>query len=128
MSIAFWCLLAAGLLPYAAVGVAKADKTFLQHNDQPREWEARLTGRKARAHAAHLNSFEAFPFFTAAVLVATYCRTPQATVDTLAMAFIVARVAYIWCYVSNRPTLRSTVWAIGFGMCVALFFVAAFAR
>ncbi|MEO8385148.1 MAG: MAPEG family protein [Betaproteobacteria bacterium] len=128
MSIAFWCLLVAGLLPLAAVGIAKADKSYLRHNAQPREWEAHLTGRQARAHAAHLNSFEAFPFFAVAVLVAAYCRAPQAIVDYLAMAFIAARVAYIWCYVSNRPSLRSTVWMIGFGVCIALFFVAAFAR
>lgn len=128
MSIAFWCLLIAGLLPFAAIGIAKWDKTYLRHNDQPREWETALTGRQARAHAAHLNSFEAFPLFAAAILVAVYCKAPQSTVDTLAMAFVVARVTYIWCYLSDRPTLRSLVWMIGLGICIALFFVAAFAK
>ena len=50
MSIAFWCLLVAGLLPFAVVGIAKWDKSYLRHNDQPREWETTLTGQQARAH------------------------------------------------------------------------------
>ena len=90
MAIAFWCVLVAALLPYVAVGIAKWDKSYLLHNDQPREWETTLTGRQARAHAAHLNSFEAFPLFAAALLVAVYCKAPQPTVDYLAITFIVA--------------------------------------
>ena len=125
MSIAFWCVLAAGLLPFVAIGIAKVDKSYLRHNDQPREWEARLQGKQARAHAAHLNSFEAFPLFAAGVLIATYNQAPQATVDGLALAFIVARLAYIACYVGNLATLRSLVWMAALGVNIALFVVAA---
>lgn len=128
MTIAFWCVLVSGLLPYAAVGIAKWDKSYLRHNDQPREWESKLGGLQARAHAAHLNSFEAFPFFAAAVLIAVYCKAPQTIVDNIAIAFVIARVAYIWCYVSNKSSLRSIVWMVGFGLCIALFLLSAFAR
>jgi len=125
MSIAFWCVLVAGLLPFVAVGIAKVDKSYLRHNDQPREWEARPQGKQARAHAAHLNSFEAFPLFAAGVLIAAYNQAPQATVDGLALAFIVARLAYIGCYVGNLATLRSLVWMAAMGLNIALFVVAA---
>lgn len=45
MALAFWCVLVAGLLPFAAVAVAKSAKTFWRHNNLPRDWEAKLTGK-----------------------------------------------------------------------------------
>ncbi|MCY7387183.1 MAG: MAPEG family protein [Burkholderiales bacterium] len=128
MTIAFWCVLVAGLLPYTAIAIAKWDKTYLRHNGQPRDWEAKLSGVPSRAHAAHLNSFEAFPLFAVAVLIAAFCKSPQAIVDGIAIAFVVTRAVYIWCYVSDQATLRSLVWMAGLGLCIALFVVAAFAR
>jgi uncharacterized MAPEG superfamily protein len=128
MTIAFWCVLVAGLLPYIAVGLAKADKSYLRHNDAPRDWEARLQGRQSRAHAAHLNSFEAFPLFAAGVLVAAFCKAPQGMIDGIAIAFVITRVVYIVCYVHNLATLRSVVWMAGLALSVALFFVAASVR
>ena len=128
MTIAYWCVLAAGLLPYLAIAIAKWDKTYLRNNAAPREWESKLQGRQARAHAAHLNSFEVFPLFAAGVLIAAACHAPQARVDGIAIGFIVVRLAYIACYVGNQATLRSLVWMVGIGLNVALFFVAASAR
>ncbi len=128
MTIAYWCVLAAGLLPYLAITIAKWDKTYLSNNGSPREWESRLKGRQARAHAAHLNSFEAFPLFAAGVLVAVACKAPQASIDGIAVAFILTRFAYIACYVGDLATLRSLVWMAGIGLCVALFVIAGFVR
>lgn len=127
MTIAFWCVLITGLLPFTAIAVAKWDKDFLRNNNQPRDWEAKFTGRRARAHAAHLNTFEAFPLFAAAVIIAVICKAPQPIVDGIAVAFVLARVIYIWCYVADRATLRSLVWMVGLGLSISLFFVAAFA-
>ena len=45
----------------------------------------------------------------------------RATIALLAVVFVVARIAYIACYVTDRPTLRSGVWAVGFLATVALF-------
>jgi uncharacterized MAPEG superfamily protein len=128
MTIAFWCVLIAGLLPYAAIGIAKWDKTYLRNNDRPRDWEAKLSGLPARAHAAHLNSFEAFPLFAAGVVIASFCRSPQSIVDRIAIAFVVTRIAYLWCYTSDQAMLRSLVWMVGLALCIALFVVAAFAK
>ncbi|MBL0121256.1 MAG: MAPEG family protein [Betaproteobacteria bacterium] len=128
MTIAYWCVLAAGLLPYLAITIAKWDKTYLRGNAAPREWEAKLQGAQSRAHAAHLNGFEAFPLFAAGVLIAAACKAPQATVDGIAIGFIVARLAYIACYVGNLATLRSLVWMVGMGLSIALYFIAASVR
>ena len=127
MTLSFWCVLIAGLLPFATVAIAKWDKSYLRHNNQPRDWENKLTGRLARAHAAHLNSFEAFPLFAAAVIIAAFCKAPQTIVDGLAVAFILTRIVYVWCYVTDRATARSLVWMVGLALTIALFFIAAFA-
>lgn len=123
MSVALWCVVAAGLLPYVATFIAKADKTF--NNRDPRAWLAKQTGYQQRANAAQYNSFEAFPLFAAGVLVAQYLQAPQAQIDTLALVFVAARIAFIALYIGNRPTLRSLVWCVGFGSVLGLFVIAA---
>lgn len=124
MTIAYWCVLAAGLLPFVAITFAKWDKSYLRSNVAPREWEAKLQGMQARAHAAHLNSFEAFPLFAAGVIIASLCKAPQATIDGIAIAFVVTRLVYIACYLGNLAPLRSLVWMVGMGLNVALFVIA----
>jgi len=121
MAFYFWSLLIAGLLPYAATLIAKSRTDF--DNANPRAWLARQEGFRARAHAAQLNSFEAFPFFAAAVIVAHLRGAQQDTMDLLCIAFIAARVAYIALYLANLATLRSLVWLVGMGCTVALFFI-----
>ena len=123
MTFAFWCVLAAALLPYATVALAKYDRTY--DNRAPRDWEARLEGRARRAVFAHQNHFEAFAPFAAAVVIAHVARAPQLPVDVIAGVFIVARVAYTWAYVSDRHYLRSLLWMAGLACVVALFFAAA---
>ena len=125
MTIAYWCVLVAGLLPYVTVAIAKWDKSF--DNNHPRDWEAQLEGRKKRAHHAHLNSFEAFPLFAVAVIIAHQLHGAQILLDMLAVIFIASRVLYVWSYLEDKATLRSVVWIIGLGSSIALFVVAAWA-
>ena len=124
MTIAYWCVLAAGLMPFLWTIVAKV-KGERFNNRTPREWQARLSGLPARAHAAHLNAFEAFPLFAAAVLIADRLGAPQATVDMLALAFIALRVLYGILYLADQHALRSLVWFAGIACTVAIFLVAA---
>jgi uncharacterized MAPEG superfamily protein len=119
MTTAYWCVLAAALLPYLAVGLAKAQAGF--DNNAPRAWLARLTGWRARAHAAHLNSFETFAPFAAAVIIAHLAHAPQGRIDLLAIGFVVVRVAYIALYVADLAGLRSLAWAVAMGCVIALF-------
>jgi len=119
MSIAYWCVLIAGLLPYAATLTAKAGARF--DNRKPREWLAQQSGYRSRANAAQLNGFEAFPLFAAAVIVAHLMDAPQARVDLLAMVFIASRLAYLGFYLADQATLRSLAWFVGIGSAVAIF-------
>ena len=123
MTTAYWCVLAAALLPYITVGPAKAVKGF--DNRAPRDWEAKLTGWRARAFWAHLNGFEAFPPFAAGVIVAQLAGAPQARIDLLALAFVASRIAYAGMYYAGRATARSIVWTIGMACVIGLFFVGA---
>jgi uncharacterized MAPEG superfamily protein len=121
MTIAFACVLFMGLLPYVAAGIAK--KGFEGYdNSLPRQWLAIQTGFRARANAAQANLFESLPFFFAAVIIASIAKAPQERVDLLAIGFVIARMAYLICYVANWPTTRSIVWLLGIACVVAIFF------
>ena len=120
MTIAYACVLFMGLLPYIAAGIAK--KGFEEYdNSMPRQWLAKQTGFRARANAAQANLFESLPFFFAAVIIAHIEHTPQATVDFLAIGFVIARIAYLICYIANWPTARSIVWLLGLIFLITIF-------
>lgn len=124
MSIAGWCVLAAGVMPILFTGIAKALGRRYD-NRQPRSWQAQLEGAPARAHAAHLNSFEAFPLFAAGVLLAQGIGAHQPHIDQLAIAFILLRLGYGACYIAGWANTRSLVWLAAFGCAVGLFFLPA---
>ena len=88
MSIAYWCILIAAVLPFVWVGVAKSGAPGYNNKD-PRGWVAKQeTYRVRNAYNAHLNAFEAFPTFAAGVLMAQFAGVEPGLVNTLAMAFI----------------------------------------
>jgi uncharacterized MAPEG superfamily protein len=121
MTIAYWCVLFMGLFPYVATGIAK--KGFEGYdNGMPRQWLAKQTGFRARANAAQANLFESLPFFFAAVIIASIANAPQNRVDLLAIGFVVARTAYLICYVADWSTTRSIMWLAGLACVVAIFF------
>jgi uncharacterized MAPEG superfamily protein len=119
MTMALWCVLIAGLLPYAAVMIAKGGAKF--DNNNPRDWLAKQEGYRRRANGAQANSFEAFPLFAVAVIVAHVLHGPQARVDTLAIVFIAARVAYLICYIADWAIPRSVAWLVGMVCAVTIF-------
>ena len=130
MSIAYWCVLVAAVLPIVWAGAAKfgAVRTHERaySNARPREFLASLTGWPERAQWAQENSYEAFPPFAAAVIIAHVTgNAAQGTIDLLALLFILARVAYGLCYIFDRSTLRSLVWLGGFLCVIGLFVTAA---
>ena len=121
MTIANWCVLFMGLFPYVAAGIAK--KGFEAYdNGMPRQWLAKQTGFRARANAAQANLFESLPFFFAAVIIASLANAPQDRIDLLAVGFVLARIAYVVCYVADWPTARSIVWLAGIVCVVTIFF------
>lgn len=124
MTIALWCVFIAGALPYVATIIAKSGRRNYD-NRAPRDWLAHQEGFRKRANAAQMNSFEAFPYFAAAVIVAHVVKGELPAVNALAIAFIAARLIYLALYLSNRSSLRSLVWFAGLGCVVAIFLVAA---
>jgi uncharacterized MAPEG superfamily protein len=124
MTVAFWCVLVAGFMPYVMTIIAKRGGAKYDNRD-PRAWLAQQEGFRKRANNAQLNSFEAFPLFAAAVIIAHIVNGPQAIVDALALLFIGLRVIYLALYLANKSRLRSLVWFAGFGTVIATFVVAA---
>ena len=116
-TIAYWCVLVMAILPIVCTGIAKygmfsksrRDGGYDNHN--PRAWLARQTDWRARANAAQANTFEALPFFFAAVIIAHQLQARQTVVDILAFMFVVLRVAYVLMYVADMAKTRSGIWA-----------------
>ena len=123
MTIAFWCILAASLLPILCAGLSKWGARGMD-NAAPRVWIETQTGWRRRADWAQRNHLEAFPPFAAAVIVAALAHAPQPRIDLLAVTFIVLRLLYTAAYLFNRPTLRSLLWVMGFACVVGLFVAA----
>lgn len=120
MTFAYACIPIAMFLPLIWAGVAKSSGKGYD-NAKPREWLEVQKGKAARANWAQQNSYEAFPPFAAAVIVAHLLGANQLTIDVLAGAFILARIGYGICYIQNRSTVRSLFWTAGFGLTIALF-------
>ena len=69
MTIAYWCVLIAAVMPIVWAGAAKSGaKGF--NNARPREFLGSLSGWPARANFAQQNAYEAFPPFAAGVIIA----------------------------------------------------------
>ena len=94
-------------------------------NSKPRDPDFYEDPIRARALGAHQNGIEAFPFFAVAVLLAEFRTAPQHLIDELAVLFLIVRIAYVFTYLGNRPTLRSILWSLGFAINVAIFFLPA---
>jgi uncharacterized MAPEG superfamily protein len=120
MTIAYACVVLMGLFPYVAAGIAK--KGFENFdNSMPRQWLSQQIGFRARANAAQANLFESLPLFFAAVIIASMNNVPQARVDLLAIGFVLARIAFLVCYLANWPTTRTIVWVLGLICVVSIF-------
>ncbi|MFM2275442.1 MAG: hypothetical protein RL211_1314 [Pseudomonadota bacterium] len=128
-TMAYWCVLIAALLPLVCAGIAKASMFGKSRseggfdNQNPRAWLANQSGWRARANAAQANSFEAFPLFAAAVIIAHQLGAAQGPLDALAFLFVVLRLVYIMMYVSNSATIRSIIWALALVVNIGILFV-----
>ena len=118
-TLAYWCVMAAVLLPIVCAGIAKAGS---YDNHDPRAWLSRQQGYRARANAAQSNGFENLPFFIGAVVIAHQLQASQGWVDGLALAYIVLRMAYVACYLANLAALRSVVYTLAFIANVGILF------
>ncbi len=127
-TLAYWCVLVMALMPVVCAGIAKSGMMGTPRreggydNDNPRNWLSLQTDWRARANNAQANTFEALPFFFAAVIIAHQLQAPQWRIDLLALAFVALRIAYVAAYVKNKANLRSAVWVIALLVNVGLLF------
>lgn len=115
-TVAYWILLFAALLPIICAGLAKwgafgkPRKEGGFDNHSPREWLERQSGWRARANAAQQNTFEALPFFFAAVIIAHQLGAGQTKLDLLCVSWLMLRIFYVITYVGDMPTPRTAIW------------------
>jgi uncharacterized MAPEG superfamily protein len=128
-TMAYWCLLVAAILPIICAGIAKGgtfgkprkDGGFDNHN--PRAWLARQTDWRARANAAQANTFEALPFFFAAVIIAHQLGAIQITLDILCFLWLMLRMLFVIAYVGDMATARSGLWFAALLVNIVILFV-----
>lgn len=124
MPLAYWCVLVAAILPLVIVVFAKAGSDGDNHH--PRDSAERLPPANRRAYAAHLNAYENFPFFAAAVIIAKTQGAPLGTLNALAAIYIILRIAHAVLYIGDYATPRSAVFAVAWLINIAIFMLPVF--
>jgi len=125
MTVAEWCVFGTLMLYLLTIAPIKWIGFRRFDNAKPRDPAFYDDPLRSRALGAHLNGIEAFPFFAVAVLLAEFRTGPQRLIDELAVLFLIVRIAYVFTYLGDRPTLRSILWSIGFAINLAIFFMPA---
>lgn len=128
MTVAELCLLGMVIIIIGSVAPAKFGGRREYDNANPRDPLFYTPGFRTRALGAHQNGYEAFPFFAAAVLLAEMRGVPQGTVDVLAVGFLLARCGYVLAYWTDRPNLRSIIWAVALALNIWIFLLPILAR
>jgi uncharacterized MAPEG superfamily protein len=128
MTVAEWCVFGTLVLYLLTIAAVKWIGFRRFDNSKPREPKFYADPIAGRALGAHQNGIEAFPFFAVAVLLAEFRTGPQRLIDELAVLFLIVRIAYVFTYLGDRPTLRSILWSIGFAINLAIFFMPAIRR
>ena len=123
MTIAEWCVFGSLVLYLLTIAPVKAIGLRRFDNAKPRDPAFYDDAIRARALGAHQNGIEAFPFFAVAVLLAEFRTAPQNLINELSVLFLIVRAAYVLTYVGDRPSLRSILWALGFVITAAIFFL-----
>jgi len=127
-TVAYWCVLVAAILPIVCAAIAKYGMMSTPRreggydNHNPRGWLVRQSDWRGRANAAQANTFEALPFFFAAVIIAHQLQAGQTQLDILALLFIVLRIAYVMMYVADLATARSAIWALALFVNIGILF------
>jgi len=128
MTVPFYCLVIVCFLPYVW-GFASIPERQKQlgrvDNKDPRAQQALLTGRGARAIAAHKNAFEAIAIFAPAVIVAHLAGADPAWSSSLAQIFVSARLLHGIFYLLDLDLLRTGIFGVGLACDIGLFVLAA---
>ena len=123
MTVAEWCVFGTVMLYLLTIAPIKWIGFRRFDNANPRDPAFYDDPIRSRALGAHQNGIETFPFFATAVLLAEFHAGPQRLIDELAVLFLIVRIAYVFTYLGDRPTLRTILWNIGFAINLAIFFM-----
>jgi uncharacterized MAPEG superfamily protein len=129
LTVAYWAVLVAALLPIFCAGIAKwgafgkSRRDGGYDNHDPRAWLARQSDWRARANGAQANSFEALPFFIGAVIIAHQVGAMQLRLDVMAFLWVVLRLTYILLYVADLASARSLVWTLALLVNIGILFI-----
>jgi uncharacterized MAPEG superfamily protein len=130
MTIPLWCLIPAVFLPYiwgTTATVIRQKQFGKADNKNPRIQQTQLQGAGARAHAAHLNAFEALAVFTPAVLIAHVVHADPVWSTRLAIGWVIFRVLHGVTYLADVDKARSAFFALGTACAIGLFVLAGMA-
>ena len=119
--MSYMCIVVSLFIPMVSAAYAKFSVKGYD-NRTPREFMEGLKGRAKRAHHAQNNFYETFPAFAVGVVAAHQLNVPVATVDTLAVTYVIARIGYAIFYIIDNHILRTTTWMIGFAATLGLYF------
>jgi uncharacterized MAPEG superfamily protein len=127
MTIAFWTLLFAIMLPWLMALIKKTPSSLhgKYDNRAPRAGEQNLQGVSQRVSWAEQNSYEILPGYIAAIIVSYLVGAEQYCIDIFALIFIGSRILYCLCYIKDWPSLRSAVWVVGLLCIIAIFVTSA---
>lgn len=123
MTVFLLCLLVVMVMPF----LAKVPLAWAMHqqggydNRDPRAQQQALKGFGARANAAHYNCFEAITYFAPAALAVLALGSVGPLHVSLAVAFVICRVVYLFCYWYDIDKLRSIMFVAGLGISIAMF-------
>ncbi|MBQ4812766.1 MAPEG family protein [Pseudoalteromonas luteoviolacea] len=122
MDLIISCALVSMLLPYFAKipVIVEMNKLGGYNNKQPRAQQHQLSGKGARAVAAHYNCFESLAVFAVALAVVFGTNSITSTIQWLALTHIIARVLYCVFYWFDLDILRSTTWLLGVACPIAM--------
>jgi len=125
MMISFWCVFIVALLPYCLTIIAKSKKDYAKYNHEPRVFLENLTGFRQRSSWAAKNTFECFPFFASAVIIAHLSNQVNISLlNILSVSFVILRVIYGFLYIFNFASLRSLFWLLAIILNMVIFIVA----
>ncbi|GLQ34522.1 hypothetical protein GCM10007939_08050 [Amylibacter marinus] len=99
------------LLYVAMVGLTVPLRDSVGNRDQP----LNITGKSARVKRTMNNSFEALILFAVAAICVMGLAKSTPQTETYALVFLLARIAYIPCYIFALGPFRTIMWAIGLG-------------
>ena len=127
MTFAYFSILVFALLNSLCSLLAKKSARLLdaEANREPRRHSTQASGKAARLFAAEQNGYEMLPLYAAAVIIAHATgNAAQFTINFWALLFVASRIAFIYCYINDKATLRSAMFGVNL-LCIVALFIAA---